>query len=83
MALLEREVDELRGMVGKADEKAEKAARALEAKEQDERAEARARHLVAKWLQIALGALVLIATIWSGKLVTGIDQLRALLGAGR
>lgn len=76
---LAREVEELRRMAREAKDQAAKVARTLELKEQEEAAEARARGMVAKWVQIALGALVLIGTIWSGKLLTGVDQLRALL----
>ncbi len=80
---LAHEVDELRRVAKKAEERADRVAKLLELKEREAEAEARARSMVAKWLQIGLGALVVIGTVWSGKLVTGVDQLRALLGGGR
>ena len=77
---LEREINDLRRMAGQAQEQAENVAKALEPKERETAAEARARSLVAKWLQIVLGAPVLIGTLWSSRWLNAIDRVKALLG---
>jgi predicted phage tail protein len=80
---LERDLSDLRRMTETARTQAAAVAKNLEAKEQQEIADEKARQKVAKWIQIALGAIVLIVTLWSSKWTSALDQLKELLGAAK
>lgn len=75
---LRYEVNALRQMAEISSRRAEEVAKALDLKEREAAAEAKARTMVARWIQVALGAIVLIVTVWSGKGIVALEQLKAL-----